>query len=147
MTDENVKSLEIRACRDADRAAVCELWRNVFDDAPAWNVPEDDIELKQTAQPELLLVALTDGVLVGTVMAGFDGHRGWIHLLAVDPAHRRAGIADALVRAAETGLQKLGCRKVNLQVRAGNEQVMSFYEKLGYGVEERVSMGKRIGSG
>ena len=134
----------VRAYQAVDRQTVGELWRVVFPDAPAWNVPEDDIVQKLTVQPELFLVAYLKSALVGTVMAGFDGHRGWIHLLAVSPAHRRSRVGDALMRAAEAGLAERGCNKVNLQVRVGNEQVISFYEKLGYDVEERVSMGKRI---
>jgi ribosomal protein S18 acetylase RimI-like enzyme len=82
--------------------------------------------------------------IVGTVMAGYDGHRGWVYYVVVSPDHRRQGIGTALMERAEEGLASLGCPKVNLQVRAGNEAVVRFYETLGYGVEERVSMGKRL---
>ena len=77
-------------------------------------------------------------------MAGFDGVRGWVHHLAVDPASRRQGIATQLMRAAESGLQALGCPKVNLQVRSTNLEVIRFYQSLGYAVEERASLGKRL---
>jgi ribosomal protein S18 acetylase RimI-like enzyme len=85
-----------------------------------------------------------DDALVGAVIAGFDGVRGWIYHLAVAPESRRRGIATQLVRAAEAGLRKLGCPKVNIQVRATNGEVVAFYRSLGYVVEERVSMGRRL---
>jgi ribosomal protein S18 acetylase RimI-like enzyme len=102
------------------------------------------IDRKLLVQPELLLVAELDGVLVGAVMAGFDGVRGWLHHLAVSKPHRRNGAATSLVRAAEVELKRLGCPKVNLQVRTSNAEVISFYESLGYSVEERISMGRRL---
>jgi ribosomal protein S18 acetylase RimI-like enzyme len=102
------------------------------------------IEQKQRVQPELLLVGVVGDLLVGAVMAGFDGTRGWIHHLAVDPGYRRMGIGRELVEAAERGLHALGCPKVNLQVRAENAGVVAFYERLGYTAEERVSMGKLL---
>jgi len=102
------------------------------------------IENKLKVQPELLLVGVAGAELVGAVIAGFDGVRGWIYHLAVLPAWRRRGIATALVRQAEVGLAKLGCSKVNLQVRATNSVVLAFYQSLGYLVEERVSMGRRL---
>ncbi len=77
-------------------------------------------------------------------MAGYDGHRGWLYAVAVDPGQRRGGVGTALVRHAEQMLRDLGCGKVNLQVRATNAAVVSFYERLGYAVEERISMGKRL---
>ena len=104
------------------------------------------IDDKLLVQRELLLVAELDGALVGAVMAGFDGTRGWIYHLAVTPGRRLKGIASQLVRAAEDGLRLLGCPKVNLQVRAENEGVVAFYRALGYSVEQRVSMGKVLGA-
>jgi len=95
-------------------------------------------------QPELFLVGLVNGRVVATVIAGFDGVRGWIHHLAVQSAYRRRGIARSLMEAAEESLAKLGCPKVNLQVRAANTAVISFYRALGYDVEERASLGKRL---
>lgn len=113
-------------------------------DDPPWNAPALLIENKLKVQPELLLVGMLDQVLVGAVMAGFDGVRGWIHHLAVAPEYRRRGLATQLVRAAEFGLRNLGCPKVNLQVRATNAEVIALYRALGYAIEERVSMGRRL---
>ncbi|MBS37909.1 MAG: GNAT family acetyltransferase [Thiotrichales bacterium] len=135
----------IRSYRHEDRQQIESLWRRIHPDAPAWNIPEHDIERKMSVQPELFLVACVQERVVGTVMDGFDGHRSWIHLLAVAPEHRRVGIGSALMQAAEHGLIVVGCSKVNLQVREGNEAVVRFYRRLGYDIEPRVSLGKRIG--
>jgi ribosomal protein S18 acetylase RimI-like enzyme len=120
------------------------LWEEVFPNDSPWNRAEASIPAKMTVQPELLLVAIDDGAVVGTAMAGYDGHRGWLHAVAVRQSHRRRGIGTALVRRAEQGLKAIGCAKINLQVRATNDTVVSFYERLGYAIEERISMGKRV---
>jgi len=141
--DSNVE-VTVRAYAAADRTSLEALWLEVFPDDPAWNAPARAIENKLRVQPELLLVATADAKLVGAVMAGFDGVRGWLYHLAVLPAWRRRGIASQLVRKAEVALAALGCPKVNLQVRATNSQVIAFYQSLGYLAEERVSMGRRL---
>ena len=89
-------------------------------------------------------MALAGGAVVGTAMGGYDGHRGWVYAVAVGRAHRRAGVGSALLRRLEALLAGRGCLKVNLQVRATNAGVVAFYKQLGYAVEERVSMGKRL---
>ncbi len=134
----------IRAFEASDRAALERLWARVFPEDPPWNAPGALIDRKLSVQPELLLVALTGDDLQGAVMAGFDGVRGWIYHLAVAPEARRRGLGTSLVRAAEAGLRALGCPKVNLQVRATNAAVVAFYETLGYAVEARVSLGRRL---
>ena len=136
--------LSIRPYAESDEAQVIRLWREVFPDNPSWNVPKADIDRKLTVQRELFLVGDLDGQVVATVMAGFDGHRGWVHLVAVSPAHRKKGFGRLMMEEAEKRLREIGCTKINLQVRATNQGVVSFYEKLGYAVEERVSMGKRL---
>ncbi len=152
--------LSIRAFRDGDRAAVEALWTRMFPDDPPRNAPAVMIDSKLKVQPELLLVGEVDGAeaaadgvdgaravdtrIVGAVMAGYDGVRGWIYHLAVAPEFRRRGYGAQLVRAAEAGLRTLGCAKVNLQVRASNREVVAFYQSVGYEVEERVSMGRRL---
>ena len=103
------------------------------------------IRRKLTVQPELFLVAHVTGEVAGTVLAGFDGVRGWVHHLAVRAPYRRQGLASSLMTAAEKGLAALGCPKVNLQVRATNSAVVAFYRSLGYEVEDRTSLGKRLG--
>jgi len=137
-------TVHVRPYRDEDRAPVIAIWAEAFPDEPAHNVANDMIDRKLSVQRELFLVADADDSIVGTVMAGFDGVRGWIHRLAVSSSARRAGVGTALIRAAEAGLGRLGCPKVNLQVRGENSDVIAFYRAAGYGTEERISMGKRL---
>jgi len=137
-------TLIIRSYKESDEQAVAALWRRVFPDAPSWNDPETDIRRKLSVQRELFLVAILGVQLVGTAMAGFDGHRGWVYYVAVSPEHRRQGIGRALMRRVEEDLAKIGCSKLNLQVRSSNRDVVSFYKRLGYQVEGRVSMSKRL---
>jgi ribosomal protein S18 acetylase RimI-like enzyme/phosphoglycolate phosphatase-like HAD superfamily hydrolase len=138
------KQLIVRAYVESDEGQVIQLWRDAFPDNPSWKVPKADIDRKLGVQRELFLVGDLDGEIVGTVMAGFDGHRGWVHLVAVARKHRQQGFGRAMMIEAEKKLREIGCTKINLQVRATNQGVVSFYEKLGYAVEERVSMGKRL---
>lgn len=135
----------IRSYTPSDRAAVIALWRESFPDDPPWSDPADVIDRKQTVQPELFLVGCHEGRLVATVLAGFDGVRGWVHHLAVSPGQRRRGHAGRMMDAAESALTALGCPKLNLQVRSTNEAVVAFYRSRGYAVEERTSLGKRLG--
>lgn len=138
-------ALTVRRFQSGDEEAVAKLWLRVFPDDPPWNAPNVIIASKLRVQPDLFLVGEMDGQVVGTVVAGFDGMRGWLYHLAVVPEHRRHGFGTQLVRVAETALHALGCVKVNLQVRAENAAVVAFYRSLGYHVEERVSMGRRLG--
>lgn len=125
-------------------AGVDALWREVFPDDPPWNQAQFAIPAKLAVQPELFLLALDDEQVVGTVMGGYDGHRGWVYALAVKPDHRQQGIATELMTQLEVRLLALGCRKLNLQVRAGNTQVLALYQRLGYVLEDRISLGKRL---
>ena len=120
------------------------LWHEAFPSDPPWNAAELAIPAKLKIQPDLLLVAADGCLVVGSIMAGYDGHRGWLYALAVLQSHQRQGVGTALVREAETRLSAIGCTKINLQVRSSNIAVVSFYRSLGYEVEERVSMGKRM---
>lgn len=137
--------VDIRPYESKDQSQVVALWNEVFPDDPPWNEPASMIRRKLTVQPELFLVAHVTGEVAGTVLAGFDGVRGWVHHLAVRASYRRQGLASSLMTAAEKGLAALGCPKVNLQVRATNSAVVAFYRSLGYEVEDRTSLGKRLG--
>jgi len=139
--------IEIRSYTDEDQPAVADLWRRVFPDAPAHNDPEEDIRRKMQVQPELFLVAVEGSRLIGTAMGGYDGHRGWIYYVAVLPQHRRRGVGRALMQRLETELAARGCPKINLQVRGTNRQAAAFYRRLGYELEDRLSLGKRLESG
>jgi len=81
--------------------------------------------------------------VIGTVMVGYDGHRGWVNYLAVDPGERGAHLGTRLMDTAERCLGDLGCAKINLQIRRTNEGARSFYERLGYVEDHVISMGKR----
>jgi len=139
------RQLEIRPYRDADHADVVALWERIFPDNREWNQPAAYIRRKQNVQPDLFLVGVLDGRLIATVLAGYDGVRGWIYHLAVAPTHRRHGVGSAMMRAAERRLHALGCPKINLQIYRTNAEVVRFYERLGYAVEDRLSMGRRLG--
>lgn len=129
---------------DAHRDQVIPLWKTAFGYEAAHNAPGLAIDKKLAVGDGLFFVALVDGVVAGTSMAGYDGHRGWLYAVAVHPDHRGRGIATALVRHAEQALTERGCMKINLQIVSSNEGVQGFYASLGYAVEPRISMGKLI---
>jgi ribosomal protein S18 acetylase RimI-like enzyme len=135
--------VEVRRFRDCDREHLIALWREVLPSAAPHN--ESALSLRRKLEvDDLIFVAVEDGRLVGAVMGGYDGHRGWVYSLAVAPGRRRRGIGSALAACLERELARRGCMKVNLQVRLTNEAVTAFYRGLGYAVEERVSMGKTL---
>lgn len=133
----------IREFQDADAADVVALWESAGLIRP-WNDPHLDIERKKAVQRDLFLVAVDGGRILGAGMAGYDGHRGWVNYLAVRPDARQLGIGRALMAEFEERLLALGCPKVNLQVRAGNDEVLAFYARLGYTEDAVVSLGKRL---
>ena len=124
---------------------VAALWQEAFPNPQPWNAPDVTIQAKLATQPELFLLAIDRGQIIGSVLAGYDGHRGWLYTVAVLKTHQRQGVGSALVREAESLLHKLGCVKINLQIQSTNASVTEFYRRLGYEVEKRVSMGKRLG--
>lgn len=138
--------VEVRSYEALDFEGVRTLWEEAFPDDALWNRAEGAIAAKLEVQPELFLVASDGDEVIGTVMAGYDGHRGWIYSLAVRVSRRRNGIATCLVHEAETRLKHIGCGKLNLQVRSTNAAVVAFYASLGYAMEDRISMGRRLTS-
>ena len=130
--------------RDEYLASVETLWQEAFPNDAPWNKASTAIAEKMRFQPDLMLVALEGSLVIGSVMAGYDGHRGWISRIAVLRAHRHKGIGHALLSEAERRLAALGCIKVNLQVLETNSAVVRFYEKAGYEIEPRVSMSKHL---
>ena len=135
--------MEIRPFQPLDEAAVIDLWHQC-DLVRPQNDPRKDIRRKLAVRPEMFLVAVEGGEVVGTAMAGYEGHRGWINYLAVRPDRQRRGIARALLAEAERLLRAAGCPKINLQVRAGNAGVIAFYEAVGFVRDDVVSLGKRL---
>jgi ribosomal protein S18 acetylase RimI-like enzyme len=136
-------AIEIRPFRPDETESVVALWE-ACDLIRPWNDPRKDIERKLRVDPELFLVAVEDELVVGAVMAGYEGHRGWINYLAVDPGRRRQGLGKDLIAAAEGLLAERGCPKINLQVRSEHADVIAFYGALGYQKDDVVSLGKRL---
>jgi ribosomal protein S18 acetylase RimI-like enzyme len=136
-------AVDIRPVTDDDVDSVVDLWKAVGLTRP-WNDPHEDIRRARAVWPELLLVAADDAAVVGTIMAGYDGHRGWLYYLATDPRRRGEGIGRSLVAAAEARLLELGCPKVMLMVRPDNTAVLDFYDRLGFEREGTVNTGKRL---
>ena len=136
---------EIRQYDDAtDRLQVVELWRHVFGYETEHNDPHLTINKKIEVNDGLFFVALENSQIVGTIMAGYDGHRGWLYSVAVDPSKRLNGLGSSLVQHAEKALTQLGCLKVKLQILKVNESTAAFYKALGYSIEPNISMGKLL---
>lgn len=145
----NVKTLEapsdmkIRPFEDADEEAVVALWESSGLLSP-WNDPRKDIARKRKVQRDLFLVGTIDGNVVATVMGGYDGHRGWINFLAVDPDRRLRGLGREMMDDVRRRLEGLGCSKINLQIRRDNPGARAFYVRLGYVEDSVVSLGIRL---
>lgn len=136
--------MHLRPYQLSDRAAVISLWQRCELTRP-WNDASLDIARKQRVQPEwFVVVELETGELVGSAMIGYDGHRGWVNYLAVDPDHAGRGIGRRLMQHAEQVLRDAGCPKLNLQVREENRSALAFYRRLGYEFDAVVSLGKRL---
>jgi len=135
--------MRIRPFQAEDEPAVVALWEQCHLTRP-WNDPHKDIARKLEIQPELFLVGIENAALVATVMAGYEGHRGWVNYLAVDPAFRGRGFGRALMQRVEELLLELGCPKVSLLVRSPNAEIVEFYRHIGYAQDDVVSLGKRL---
>jgi ribosomal protein S18 acetylase RimI-like enzyme len=108
------------------------------------NNPQKDIERKLKVNPELFLIGLIDGKVVATAVGGYEGHRGWVNYLGVDPSQQKKGLGRQIMRALEEKLLEKGCPKLNLQVLTTNTEAMKFYERIGYKKDDVISMGKRL---
>lgn len=135
--------MNIRPYEPSDEEAVVDLWKRCGLLKP-WNDPYKDIARKRSVQPELFLIGCINARIMGTVMVGFEGHRGWINYLAVDPDSQRQGYGRILMSEAERRLRALGCPKINLQVRNDNWDVINFYQQLGFCQDPVLSFGKRL---
>ncbi len=135
--------MNIRPYQAADEAGVLALWQECGLTRP-WNNPYKDIQRKLRVNPEWFLIGEHDGQVVASAMFGYEGHRGWVNYLAVAPQHRKRGWARALMAHGESLLLAVGCAKINLQVRQGNDDALAFYQALGYGVDASISLGKRL---
>ena len=132
--------MNIRQFQDQDKKSLVFLWQRVFPDDPPHNEPSKVIAEK-LAVDDQIFVAEENGEIIGACIAGYDGHRGWLYAIAVLPGHRRKNIGGQLVSFALQALKSRGCIKVNLQIRATNIEVASFYKSLGFTIEDHLSMG------
>ncbi|HEU5014188.1 MAG TPA: GNAT family acetyltransferase [Roseiflexaceae bacterium] len=135
--------MQIRPFLADDETQVVDLWQRCGLVVP-WNDPHQDIARKMDVQPELFLVGVRDGEVIATVMAGYDGHRGWLNYVAVAPEQQGQGLGRAIVGAAIAALRERGCAKINLQVRTSNAAVIAFYRQLGFSIDDVIGMGKRL---
>ena len=133
----------LRTFRSADQESLVALWDACNLIVPQ-NDPRKDMRRKMDADPDLFLIAESNGDLVGSCMAGYDGHRGWINYLAVLPDYQGLGIARDLMEEAEKRLRARGCPKINLMVRSTNQEVIAFYEQIGFRRDEVTCLGKRL---
>lgn len=138
-----MEAVRVREFDEHDRVKVIELWRGCGVIRP-WNDPNLDIDRKLAVEDAMFFVAALGSDVIGSVMAGYDGHRGWINYLAVDPELRGEGVGRLLMERAEHHLEQAGCPKINLQIRVGNPGAIEFYEHLGFTIDDVVSMGKRL---
>ena len=136
-------SLQIRPFKEGDVEALISLWSICKLTVP-WNNPYKDIARKLKVQAELFLMGYLGDKLIASVMAGYDGHRGWINYFAVHPDFQARGYGKQLMDIVENRLRELGCPKINLKIREGNDKVLSYYQKLGFVEEKRINMGKRL---
>ena len=141
--DGKTWSMNIRPFQTTDEEAVIALWKTCGLVVPR-NDPVRDIQRKLKVQADLFLVGCVGGDVVASVMAGYEGHRGWINYLAVNPSQQRKGLGQAMMDEAERQLRERGCPKINLQVRSTNVEVIEFYQHVGYDVDDVVSLGKRL---
>jgi ribosomal protein S18 acetylase RimI-like enzyme len=135
--------MKIRPFKAGDEAAVIQLWCKCNLSRPQ-NDPKKDIKRKLQVQPELFLVGVEGNKVIATAMGGYEGHRGWVHYLGVDPEYRRKGLGRKMMEAIEKKLIVKGCPKICLMVRNDNLGVVEFYESIGYKKDEVVELGKRL---
>lgn len=133
----------IRPYIHTDENDVISLWTDCGLVVP-WNDPARDIQRKMNEHPDLFFVGTIDDTIVGSCMAGYDGHRGWIYYLATTPALQRKGLGEKLVQHAQNALSRLGCPKINLMVRNTNAQAIQFYHKIGFNDDPVTVLSKRI---
>ena len=127
----------------SDQQAVIDLWADCGLVVP-WNDPLKDIERKLKVDPDLFLVGELNGEIVASVMGGYEGHRGWINYLAVSPHHQRKGYGRLIMEAVELAIAQKGCPKINLQIRAANNDIAAFYQSIGYDIDNVIGLGKRL---
>jgi ribosomal protein S18 acetylase RimI-like enzyme len=133
----------VRPYSGNDEQAVLALWQRCNLTRPQ-NNPKLDIKRKLKVNPELFFVGIVNSKIMATVMAGYEGHRGWVNYLGVDPTYRNKGLGRQMMKTVEEKLGAMGCPKINLHVRTDNPEALKFYGKIGYKIDEVHSLGKRL---
>jgi len=134
------QNLNTSKLTQSDHTQLIEFWREIFPNDPPHNEPSKMLSAKLKVD-DLVFITKEEDKIVAACMAGYDGHRGWLYAVAVSPSHRRRGIGQRIIQSVIDELKSLGCIKLNLQIRADNTEVASFYQSLGFHIEERMSMG------
>ncbi len=135
--------MKIRKFEISDQDQIINLWTKCKLVVP-WNDPTKDIQRKLEVNPELFLIGELSGVIIASVMGGYEGHRGWINYLAVSPEHQRKGYGQKIMEKVENLLKLKGCPKINLQIRNTNKDVIMFYNSIGYGDDQVIGLGKPL---
>ncbi len=135
--------MEIRNYHSNDEPEVIDLWVKC-DLVRPWNNPKKDIERKLKVDTDLFLVGVLNRKVIATVMGGYEGHRGWINYLAVDPSCQKKGYGKTIMQEIEEKLEAKGAPKINVQIRSTNESVIDFYKSIGYTIDDVIGMGKRL---
>jgi ribosomal protein S18 acetylase RimI-like enzyme len=138
--------LVIEPATTADASAVIALWHACGLTRP-WNDPQADFTIALATSTSAILLAREEGVIVASIMTGFDGHRGWVYYLGVDPAQRRHGLGRQMMAAAESWLRDAGVPKIQLMVRGDNQAATGFYRALGYQLQDVLTLGRRLDDG
>lgn len=125
----------------ADAERVVALWQACGLTRP-WNDPLADFALALGSPGSTIFVIRDSDAITGSVMTGFDGHRGWVYYLAVSPEARRGGLGRALMAAAEDWLRGRGAPKIQLMVRDDNKAALAFYAALGLERQKVVTLGR-----
>ncbi len=136
--------MQIREYKDNDKQQIIDLWKSIFQGTLPHHDAKTSIKNKTEYDKKLFYVAEESDKVIGTIMGGYDGHRGWIYSLAVHEFCRKQGIGMQLIKKVEEQLKKLNCMKVNLQVTESNKSAIEFYNKCGFDIEQRISMGKKL---
>jgi ribosomal protein S18 acetylase RimI-like enzyme len=136
-----VAGLAIAAIADAEVRDVIALWQRCGLTRP-WNDPAADIALARNGQNAAVLVGRDSSGIVASVLVGYDGHRGWVYYVAVDPDCRHKGYGRIIMDAAEEWLRTRGIEKMQLMVRPDNPEVHAFYRSLGYAEQPRIVFAK-----
>ena len=138
-----MSNITIRPYSETDLNSIVSLWE-ICELSRPWNDPIKDIERKLTVQRDLFQILEKDGEILGSVMGGYDGHRGSVNYLGIHPDHKNEGLGKLLMNRIEEELIKMGCPKINLMVRNSNLDVHEFYRVIGYEEQEVVVFGKRL---